>query len=220
MSMRALSTAAGLTPGHVEQIVNRRQDPESLEMGTVVRLANAGGVRVDWLLTGNGPRDATEPAAVPGPTADSPAPPPISDTYVSDDRVDALFDQASVPGLHTRGDERLVREVVHRHSNLLSDDIGPVDYVRKLLDTAAKCREQGRKVAPDELYDLTFKIVADELVVTSRALREAQARLDEMLAEAREKAKEMGVELRIDGDGTPHPALVAGIAAAKAKRRQ
>lgn len=218
LSEGAFSDKAGLARSHVNTMLNSKNPNPTKK--TLRKIAAAAGVTVQWLSGDEEVPSAPRPMPVNDPVADSPPPPPISDTYASDDRIDALFEEASVPGVHTRGDERLVRQVVHRHSNLLKEGTTPVEYVRKLLDTAAKCREAGRKVAPDELYDETFKIVADELVVANRQLREAQARLDAMLAEAREKAKEMGVELRIDGDGTPHPALVAGIAAAKAKRRQ
>lgn len=219
MSMRSLSVAAGLTPSHVEQIINKRQKPESLETATILKLAQAGRVQLNWLLTGQEPRDIEGAESINDTSAPSPQAPPVSDTFVSDDRIDALLDTGYVQGQHSQADARLVRSVLHRRNNLLSDNTTPADYVRKLLDTAAKCREAGRKVSPDELYDMAFRIVADELAMTSRQLREARAILDAMEAEAQVKAKELGIELRTD---TPHPALLAGIAAAKKKmeRRQ
>lgn len=219
VSMRSLSMAAGLTPSHVEQIINKRQKPESIETATIQKLAQAGGVQLTWLLTGQGPRDLESAENANDASVPSPQAPPVSDTFVSDDRIDALLDTGYVQGQHSQADARLVRSVLHRRNNLLSDNTSQADYVRKLLDTAAKCRASGRKVSPDELYDMTFRIVADELAQTSRQLREAQAILDAMEAEAQAKAKELGVELRKD---TPHPALLAGIAAAKKKmeRRQ
>jgi transcriptional regulator with XRE-family HTH domain len=55
-SMRKLSELAGLTPGHVEQIVSGRQSSK-LEAPTATGIARAGNVRVNWLLTGHGPRE-------------------------------------------------------------------------------------------------------------------------------------------------------------------
>jgi transcriptional regulator with XRE-family HTH domain len=222
----ALSEAAGLSRAYIKNLIKSEKEGREIRPGAAAldKIARTANVSFLWLTKNQGPREpygavfTAEPTH--DPATDSPPPPPISDTYASDDRIDALFEEAAIPGVHTRGDERLVRQVVHRHSNLLKEGTTPVEYVRKLLDTAAKCREAGRKVAPDELYDETFKIVADELVVANRQLREAQARLDAMMAEARIEAARLGVELRTDGDGTPHPALATGIAAAKAKRRQ
>lgn len=53
MSMRALSLAAGLSPGHVEQIINKRQSPD-VEVSTLDALARAANVNLDWLRTGKG----------------------------------------------------------------------------------------------------------------------------------------------------------------------
>ena len=59
-SMRALSIAAGLQPTRVEQILNMRISADitrKLSMG----LARAGQVHLEWLLTGEGPRDIESP---------------------------------------------------------------------------------------------------------------------------------------------------------------
>lgn len=57
-SMRGLSTAAGLSPSHVERIVAGRTDAARLKLETVERLAEAGQVSSAWLQTGAGNRDA------------------------------------------------------------------------------------------------------------------------------------------------------------------
>lgn len=217
LSERAFSEKAGLAPSHVNTMLTLKSPNPTKK--TLRKIAAAAGVSVQWLSGDEEVPSAPRPTLVSDPLVESPPPPPISDTYASDDRIDALFEAASVPGVHTRGDERLVRQVFHRRNNLLREGTTPVDYVRKLLDTAAKCREVGRKVSPDELYDETFKIVVEELAQASRQLREATAIRDAMEARAQEEAKQLGIELRTD---TPHPALLAGIATAKKKmeRRQ
>lgn len=67
LSMRSLSKLAGLTPGHVEQIVNGRQSSR-LEIPTATALARAGNVRLGWLMTGTGPREPFEEQTSPPPT--------------------------------------------------------------------------------------------------------------------------------------------------------
>jgi transcriptional regulator with XRE-family HTH domain len=56
LSMRRLSLLAGLTAGHVEQILNERQSAD-IEISTAVKLARAGNVRLRWLVSGLGERE-------------------------------------------------------------------------------------------------------------------------------------------------------------------
>jgi hypothetical protein len=56
-SKRGLSLAAGLSAQYVEQVVAGRIDPDGIGAKTLAALASAGQVNVEWLRTGQGPRD-------------------------------------------------------------------------------------------------------------------------------------------------------------------
>lgn len=58
-SMRGLSLAAGLTAGHLEQILKGRQSPD-IGLKVATAFARAANVRTGWLLTGEGPREPFE----------------------------------------------------------------------------------------------------------------------------------------------------------------
>ena len=53
---RGLSTAAGFSSSQVEQILSFRQTPD-ISRKLSIGLAMAGQVHLEWLLTGEGPRD-------------------------------------------------------------------------------------------------------------------------------------------------------------------
>lgn len=56
MSQRALSLAAGLTAAHVGQILGGFQSAD-IDRRTAIAIARAANVRLEWLLTGSGPRE-------------------------------------------------------------------------------------------------------------------------------------------------------------------
>lgn len=61
MTARGVDAAAGIAPGHTWQIEKgNRTNPEAR---TVMGLARALGVTVDWLLTGTGVEPAESPKA-------------------------------------------------------------------------------------------------------------------------------------------------------------
>lgn len=95
MSMRALSLNAGLTAGHVEQIINRRQSA-NIEGPTSIGLARAGDVRLHWLMTGEGEPGrfdgSAEPEPPPAAVAPSATPPPATATPTSGERTRPLRD--------------------------------------------------------------------------------------------------------------------------------
>jgi transcriptional regulator with XRE-family HTH domain len=52
----SFSAAAGLSRGHVEQILAGRHQGD-VKRDTAIKIAKAGNVRVEWLLTGSGARE-------------------------------------------------------------------------------------------------------------------------------------------------------------------
>ena len=58
-SMRGLSESAGLQHSRVEQILGLRMSAD-VSRKLAIGLASAGGVRLEWFLTGEGPRDVEE----------------------------------------------------------------------------------------------------------------------------------------------------------------
>ena len=68
----SLARAAGLTRKHVGQILQEYQSAD-IERRTAIALAKAGRVRLEWLLTGEGPRDLDPDA----PTQPEQPPPPF-----------------------------------------------------------------------------------------------------------------------------------------------
>ena len=57
-SERALSELAGMNPTQVSNTLKRLEDnPDAVELKTLRKIADAAGVRWDWLLVGTGPRD-------------------------------------------------------------------------------------------------------------------------------------------------------------------
>lgn len=196
-SMRALSIAAGLAPGHVEGIVNGRQQA-NLTAETAQALARAANVRTIWLLTGQGPREPFEGDA--GPIPFSPAPPPVSETRVVDDAVNDLLNEAFDHDNHEPSDILLVGEALRLQAALLKAHVEPLDVVRALLDTAADARRKGKRLKVDEL-----PIVA--LGTTKRKLASAEERIAQFLAQGDREAELLGVETR----DTPHPLLVQQV---------
>lgn len=61
LSMRGFSLAAGLSGGHVEQILKGRIKPEGLTTDVVQRLADAGGVTLAWLTGETRPPPEVKP---------------------------------------------------------------------------------------------------------------------------------------------------------------
>lgn len=143
----------------------------------------------------------------------SPAPPPVSETRVIDDRVKELLDEAWDSEEYEPSDALLVGEVLSANAALVRPDVEPVDLVRALLDTAAEARAKGKKISAQDLPAIA-------LVSTKRQLLDAERRLQEFLARAKAEAEMLGVETR----NTPHPALLRarekmhGIPANKRKK--
>lgn len=62
LSARAVCKEAGLDPSHADRIKHGRQ--ASIKVSTVVALAQRWNVRVEWMLSGKGPREPYDPNEV------------------------------------------------------------------------------------------------------------------------------------------------------------
>lgn len=197
-SMRALAIAAGLAPSHVEGLLNGRQQA-NVGLKTAQALAKAGNVRTSWLQSGQGPREPYEvDDAAPPVALASPAPPPVSETRVTSDKIDELLDLTFDPREHHPSDVRLVVDALESHATLLRGSTEPTDIVRALLDTVAEARAKGRKLTAEELP-------AAALGSTKRRLTFAEAKISQLMAQAVAEAERLELEPR----DTPHPDLVA-----------
>lgn len=192
--MRALSVAAGLSPSHVEQILNKRQSPD-IEVSTLEKLAQAGDVRLDWLRTHKGDPGHYE-AISSAPAGASPVPPPVSETRVIDDKIGELLNGAWDAEEHEPSDAVLVEKALKSQAALVRAHVEPIDVVRALLDTAADARVKGKKISAEDL-----PVIA--LGATKRQLLSAEERIKQLMLKADEEAAVLGVETR----ETPHPLL-------------
>lgn len=194
MSMRALSMAAGLSAGHVEQILNKRQSSD-IEISTLEKLAQAGDVRLEWLRTHKGDPGKYEGASS-SPAGASPAPPPVSETRTIDDKIGDLLNGAWNDNEHEPSDAVLVEKALLSQAALIRAHVEPLDVVRALLDTAADARVKGKKISAEDL-----PVVA--LGATKRQLLSAEERIKGFMRKADEEAAMLGVETR----ESPHPLL-------------
>lgn len=200
----ALARAMGVS----QSTVHRFLAGKTIGLDVIKKIARVAGVNLTTLLDGEPSLPENDLGLVP-----SPAPPPVSETRVIDDRVKELLDEAWDSDEHEPSDALLVGEVLSANAALVRPDVEPVDLVRALLDTAAEARAKGKKISAQDLPAIA-------LVSTKRQLLDAERRLQEFLARAKAEAEMLGVETR----NTPHPALLRarekmhGIPANKRKK--
>lgn len=155
MSMRALSVAAGLSPSHVEQIINLRQSPDGVGLSTLQALAAAAQVRLEWLQTGEGVPDA--------PDATPPTPPAKSDVRpreaIERDDVEVegwFFETLQELG----GKRRYTKEQVQAakaflmSGNPLVEADGPRKIVLGALEAARELDLLGNDTSPEAILAL------------------------------------------------------------------
>lgn len=168
LNQNQLAGKTGLTAGYLGKVQERNARKMNVENATLI--ANALGVPMLWLLTGEG-EGPDVPVA-------SPAPPPISDVRITDDATDDIINAAFDPTRHKPSDLDSVTKALHITAMLLKDNVDPVDYVRRLLDAQAEARAKGRKIPPEQLPFAA-------LGMTERLLRISQEKNAADTAEAR-----------------------------------
>lgn len=201
MTQNELEKKLSLNAGHINKIVHSKRgriDPELL-----LDIARALGVRTAWLAKGTEPMDDPEvprpqgsraakrsPRRTSGPEASPPAP-PISETRTVLDAVKDMIDAVYDPERHMPSDAMLVSEGLMVGAPLLKSSVDPATYVRRLLDTAARERQRGRKPRGEDLPALAVGLLSDELDES----REEVQRMVEMLAETRQWMIDNGIPL-------------------------
>lgn len=202
LNKNQLEVSARLSPGYLSTMFERGSD--NTRPGTLTRLARALGTTPAWLATGAGD---PFPDGLP---VDSPAPPPISDVHTTSAAADQLIAAAFDPTCHEYLDTVPVREALGIGAPLMRD-LDPTEYVRHLLDTAARGRRRGQEVTGKDLHGAAFR----EAFEQTRALRQQLAERDAVIREAHEFMRANG----IDPDGVPRkPLAVTTPQAPKGKR--
>jgi transcriptional regulator with XRE-family HTH domain len=149
----ALSEAAGLSRSHIRSMLEKfaeGRDPNPM-VGTLHKIAKAADVRLEWLMSGQEPR---EPYA---PPQEAEAPPPsarrIAPASLGLPELAALFNEAQVQGRHSLGDALAVEKSVSAGRLILpsKDDPEAVGLVRVWLDAAARLRARDIEATPDRL---------------------------------------------------------------------
>jgi hypothetical protein len=180
LNKNQLEVSARLSPGYLSTMFERGSD--NTRAGTLTRIANALGTTPAWLATGAG-----EPFQ--GPAADSPAPPPISDVHTTNAAADQLIAAAFNPTCHEYLDTVPVREALGIGAPLMHD-LDPTEYVRHLLDTAARHRRKGQAVTGKDLHGTAIRDAFEE----TRALRQQLAERDAIIREAHEFMRANGID--------------------------
>lgn len=151
VNQNQLATRTGLTPGYLSNLFKR--NPRRIDSEIAGKIAAALGVTPSWVLTGAEPRASNDA---------SPMAPPVSGEHTTDEAADQLIAAAFDPQVHEYADAIPVRAALKVAALLLRSDIDPVDYVRRMLDTVAKRRRDGKTIAPDTLHGATFSDLSAE----------------------------------------------------------
>lgn len=181
LNKNQLEVSARLSAGYLSTMFERNSD--NTRAGTLTRLATALGVTPAWLATGVG-----EPFGAAA-AVESPPPPPTSDVHVSRaaarEMVKAAFDKEA----HEYDDAIAAEDALLVGAPFVRD-LDPTEYVRRLLDTAARYRRKGQTVEGKDLHSATMKAAFEE----SRELRAQLARQREFEERARIFLRENGID--------------------------
>ena len=176
LNQNQLAVATGLSPGYLSNI--QRRNPKRMDAAIAAKIASALGVTTAWILTGS---DAPEVESTP--------PPPTSDVHVSRaaarEMVKAAFDKEA----HEYEDAIAAEDALLVGAPFVQD-LDPTEYVRRLLDTAARRRLRGQTVEGKDLHSATMKAAFEE----SRELRAQLARQREFEERARIFLRENGID--------------------------
>ena len=166
-----LEREAKLTPGYASRWLNG--DRQSADVEKVQAVARALGVRWEWIISGDGPRDAPqdpEPHTAPVDDADTEGP------------LERALGLVFTPGRHQLGDANAVRQTFGGIDFRQRSEADMLDAARRWIDAAAGLRRRGARV--------TAESIAEEVTFTRAAAERAAA----ANAEGDAKARELGVE--------------------------
>lgn len=167
---RSFSAKAGLkSPAHLSNILAGRQGAD-IEKPTAVALARAGDVRVDWLLTGQGPREPFDEReaerllltnVVSYPPATAPvlqmSEPQAAERYWTTDQVEDWLLQAADKTRHRGKHVNAVRRLLIELPTLMRRDPDMPGFTARALDAAAALDARDESLAPaDLLYEMTM----------------------------------------------------------------
>lgn len=175
-----LAQRSGLHQGYIANVLKRNQRSMSTDIAS--KFAAALGVSTAYILTGKDGGDV--PAAV-----ESPPPPPTSDVHVSRAAAREMVKAAFNKEEHEYEDAIAAEDALLVGAPFVQD-LDPTEYVRRLLDTAARRRERGQTVEGKDLHSATMKAAFEE----SRELRAQLARQREFEERARIFLRENGID--------------------------
>lgn len=163
LSRQRVEREAGFSVGYLSRFLNG--DRQSLSADRIARVAAVAGVRVEWLLSGVGPRDLTSPA----PSTDVPPREPRRDAPPGP-LARALM-QAVDANRHELEDVDVTRAALAGVDFNTRESADLVAAARRWLDAAARLRRRGVEVTPGALLaEATLAPAAEE---RSRAANEA-----------------------------------------------
>ena len=177
LNQSQLAIAAGLSQGYVSNVFAR--DPKSMKTDIAEKFAAALGVQASWILTG---AEGFAPV-------ESPTPPPASDTTTTDGAADELIAAAFDPSVHNYLDTVPVRAALKTGAPLMKQ-LDPTEFVRRMLDVAAKRRQRGQTVTGTDLHGATIQDAFEE----SRDLRAQLAMREQVLADAHAWLRAHGID--------------------------
>lgn len=181
-----LAASLGVSQSLVSRILSGKTGTSE---SVALAVANALGMDVNDLL---GRKPSAPKALDQTPPAASPAPPPASDVRTTESAraaarqmVRAAFDGDR----HTYDDGILAEDALVVGAPFVSG-LDPTEYVRRLLDTAARYRERGQSVTAKDLHGAAWHSAFEE----SRELRAQLARQREFETRARAWLEANGID--------------------------
>lgn len=197
-----LARALDVNPSTVNRFLSGKS---GTSMDVAFRVSKLAGVDLNDALAG---KVVQVPPIPEEDSVQSPAPPPVSDTYVANDIVDGLVNAAFDPTRHMASDIIPVVEALKETAALMSDYMDHAAYARYLLDAQATARESGKRISPKELPFAA-------LGVSHRLRLKMQALVDQKMKDAEARIVEDGGTVLPPGE--THPAIKKAQEMAKKK---
>lgn len=161
-----LEREAKLTTGYASRWLNG--DRQSADVEKVQAIARALGLRWEWVLSGEGPRDA--------PHDPEPHPPTVDDAD-TEGPLERALGLVFTPGRHQLGDANAVRSTFAGMNFMERSEADMLEAARRWIDAAAGLRRRGAKVTAESLAaEVTFSPAAAERADVANASGDAAAR--------------------------------------------
>lgn len=186
VSQRELSRRAGLKEPHVGLIIKRfRADPAAgIEQATLMGLAKAGDVSLQWLSTGEGTPDGKPGASERSGALDE----DLRVMTDDDEQIEEWIHGALNKGKHKTRHKKATRAFLRARAPKMQQDADMTAFAGRVLDMAAWLDSQGKPIDPDAIF---------YALVVENAPRHAFHDPDEpsdLAKEADEELRAMGID--------------------------